>query len=160
MPSRKKINDFHTERKQINVFWQAGKKSTTKWNKIYAKKEKNQWFFVIVRANISECATNHAFGKDTCQSGKKSMPIRRKIYAQQEKKSKIIMFPRDQLFRDKGKLRCNKSSIVGHIMQTKLYIFVYKQINQNKVPWIESIFEAQNICFGPRIAGLLESFLS
>ena len=42
------------------------------------------------------------------------------------------MFQRDQLFRDKGKFRCNESSFVGHIMQTK-YTFVYEKINQNKV---------------------------
>ena len=28
------------------------------------------------------------------------------------------MFPRDQLFCDKGKLRCNESSFVGHMKQT------------------------------------------
>ena len=30
---------------------------------------------------------------------------------------------------DKGKFRCNESSFVGHI----IVIFVYKQINKNKV---------------------------
>ena len=38
------------------------------------------------------------------------------------------MFPRDQLLCDEGKIRCNESSFVGHI----IVIFVNKQINQNK----------------------------
>ena len=41
----------------------------------------------------------------------------------------IGIFPRDQLLCDKGKLGCNESSFVGHI----IVVFVYKQINQNKV---------------------------
>ena len=46
-------------------------------------------------------------------------------------------------------------------MQT-IYVFVYEKINQNKVMsglTQYAIFEAQNICFGSEIAGLLESFL-
>ena len=39
----------------------------------------------------------------------------------------IAMFPRDQLFCDKGKLRCNESSFVGHILQTiPTYLFAIK----------------------------------
>ena len=37
------------------------------------------------------------------------------------------------------------------------YVFVYEKINQNKVyVWIDSIFEAQNICYGSEIVGLLD----
>ena len=39
------------------------------------------------------------------------------------------MFLKDQLLCDKGKFQWNESSFVGHI----IVIFVYKQINHNKV---------------------------
>ena len=47
----------------------------------------------------------------------------------------------------------------GHIMQT-MYVFVYeKNKSKQSYVWIDSIFEAQNICFDSEIAGLLELFL-
>ena len=42
------------------------------------------------------------------------------------------MFPRDQLFSDRGKLRFNKLYFVGYIMQT-IYVFVYKKIIKRKL---------------------------
>ena len=59
----------------------------------------------------------------------------------------------------KNYFRCNESSFVGHIMQ-KIYVFVYEKINlKQSCVWIDSILEAQNICFGSEIAVLLGSFL-
>ena len=40
-------------------------------------------------------------------------------------------------------------------MQT-IYIFVYEKINQHKVMFGSTLFEAQNICCGSEIAGLLD----
>ena len=52
--------------------------------------------------------------------------------------------------------RCNESSFVGHIMQTIKNICLRKNKSKQSYAWIDSIFEAQNICFGTEIAGLLD----
>ena len=63
------------------------------------------------------------------------------------------MFPRDQLFSHKAKLRCKESSLIGHIMQKYTCYLFTKEKSKQSYLWIESIFEAQNICFGREIAG-------
>ena len=66
-------------------------------------------------------------------------------------------FPRDQLFGTKTNFGCNESSFVGHIMNmNNLPIYVHKNKSKQSYVWINSIFEAQNICFGSEIAGLLD----
>ena len=54
---------------------------------------------------------------------------------------------RDQL---KTIIRCYELSFFRHILQA-MYIFVYEK-NQSKKSfmWIDSIFEARNICFEPK----------
>ena len=39
------------------------------------------------------------------------------------------------------------------------YLFT-KKLSEQSYVWIESIFEGLNICLGPEIPGLLESFIS
>ena len=46
----------------------------------------------------------------------------------------------------------------GILCKQYTYLFTKNKSKQSYV-WIDSIFEAQNICFGSEIAGLLESFL-
>ena len=63
--------------------------------------------------------------------------------------------PRDQIFAEPKQTLDIRSRLLS-FMQT-IYVFVYKK-NKSKQSyvWIYSIFEAQNICFGSEIAGLLD----
>ena len=47
-------------------------------------------------------------------------------------------------------------SFAGHIMQKIINICLRKNELKQSYVWIDSIFEAQNICFGSEIAGLLD----
>ena len=66
----------------------------------------------------------------------------------------IRIFPRGHLFRAQRKLPCNESSFVGHIIVICLLFLIFQclQTNKSKQSYvgIESRFEAQNICFGPK----------
>ena len=64
--------------------------------------------------------------------------------------------PRDQFFDPKTNFRCNESSFSGHIMQTIINICLRKNKSKQSYVWIDSIFEAQTICFGTEKAGLLD----
>ena len=70
------------------------------------------------------------------------------------------MFPRDQLFGDEWKVRCNESLLSGILYKKYTNICLQRKKSKQSYVWIDSILEAPNICFGPKIAGLLESFLS
>ena len=66
------------------------------------------------------------------------------------------MIQETSFFGTKTIFKCNESSFFGHIMQaTDVFVLRKNKSKQNYV-WIDSIFEAQNICFGSEIAGLLD----
>ena len=50
----------------------------------------------------------------------------------------------------------NESSFAGHIMQTIINICLGKNKSKQSYVWSDSIFEAQSICFGTEIVGLLD----
>ena len=60
-------------------------------------------------------------------------------------------------FGTKTNFRCNESSFVGQIKQTiPIRICLRKNKSKQSYVCIDSIFEAQNICFGSEIADLLD----
>ena len=70
------------------------------------------------------------------------------------------MFATDRLWKIKSTNFLNKLWLWGAGYFNELIYLVYKK-NESKQSfvWIDSMFEAQNICFGSEIAGLLESLL-
>ena len=68
----------------------------------------------------------------------------------------IGMIQETSFFRTKTNLRCNKSSFVWVCNANNIHICVRKNKSKQSYVWIESIFKAQNICFGSEIAGLLD----
>ena len=76
----------------------------------------------------------------------------------------IGIFQETSFFGTKTNFTCNESSFVRHNKKI-MYVFVQriclrKNKSKQSYVWIDSIFEAQYICLGSEIAGLLESFLS
>ena len=48
---------------------------------------------------------------------------------------------------------------IAYFRASTVHICVRKNKSKQSYVWIVSIFKAQNICFGAKIVGLLESFL-
>ena len=68
--------------------------------------------------------------------------------------------PRDQLFRNLYKYKMQRVVFCRAYYVNYKRIYLRKYRSKQSCVWIDSIFEAQNICFVSEIVGLLESFLS
>jgi len=74
----------------------------------------------------------------------------------------MTFLTRAYLLYEKSKRPCfgpktnNESSFAGHIMQTIINICLRKNKSKQTCVWIDSIFEAQSICFGTETVGLMD----